>query len=58
MTLAHPEAFGHGLDAVIRSGQQLVSDRERLFDQFDEAFVDFCPCAILDDEALALSQKG
>jgi hypothetical protein len=43
MTLAHPEAFGHGLDTVIRSGQQLVSDRESLFDQFDEAFVDFCP---------------
>jgi hypothetical protein len=28
---------------------------ESFFDQFDQAGVDFCPCAILDDEALPLA---
>jgi hypothetical protein len=29
VALAYSEAFGHGLDAMVRSRQQLVPDRER-----------------------------
>ena len=55
VTLAHPEAFGHGLNAGVRSGQQLDSDCESIFDQFDEACVDFGLGTIRDDEALPLA---
>src|SRR5580704_19573669 len=38
-----------------RKLEELVSDRESFFDQFDEAGVDFSLGAIPDDEALALA---
>src|SRR5580704_4509701 len=38
-----------------RKLEELVSDREGFFDQFDEAGVDFSLGAIPDDEALALA---
>ncbi|MDQ6870090.1 MAG: hypothetical protein M3178_17740 [Pseudomonadota bacterium] len=49
------EAFGHCLDAVVRSRQQLFPDREGFGDHGGEAGVDFSLGAILDDEALPLA---
>ena len=51
MALAQSEAFGHCLDAVVRS-RQLVPDRERFADHGGEACVDFSLGAFLNDEVL------
>jgi hypothetical protein len=55
VALAYSEAFGHCLDAVLRSRQQLFLDRESFFNQFDEAGVDLSLGAILDHEAFPLA---
>src|SRR3984893_13166622 len=53
--LSDSEAFGHGLDAIVLSKQQLFLDRECFGDHGGEACVDFSLGAILDDEALPLA---
>jgi hypothetical protein len=55
VALAHSEAFGHCLDAIVRSGQQLFPDREDFGDHGGEACVDFSLGAILNDEVLPLA---
>ena len=52
---SYPQPLDHRLDAVVRSRQQPVTDRESFGDHRDEAGVDFSLSAILDDEALALA---
>ena len=51
--LVHSQAGAHRLDAVVRSREELVSDREGFLDQIGEVLVDFGIGAILDDETLA-----
>src|ERR1700730_2035109 len=54
--LIHSEASAQCPATGIRSRQQLVSDHESFFDQFDEAFVDVRPVAIPDDEAVSIDR--